>query len=249
VLKKLISLLGGGDRPVAAIDNALWQNTLASVPLLRTLDTPSLLQLQEMSARFLAEKRFNGGDGLRPDLDMAVRIAALACLPVLHLGYDWLDAIREVVIYPDEFLVHREEEDEYGVVHERYEPLSGEAWEHGTLVLSWPDVLDSGLVSDGHNVVIHEVAHVLDARNGAFNGFPPLPHGMDARQWTADFSAAFEALNRQLDEDIDPLIDPYAATAPTEFFAVVSEYHFERPDILREAFPAVAAQLDRFYNR
>ncbi|WP_334131235.1 zinc-dependent peptidase, partial [Silanimonas lenta] len=35
---------------------------------------------------------------------------------------------------------------------------------------------------------------------------------------------------------------------PEEFFAVCSEYHFTAPDLLREAFPAVAAHLERFYG-
>ncbi|MBY4678969.1 M90 family metallopeptidase [Marinobacterium arenosum] len=246
---KLLARLNSFTHSHTAIDEHIWQQTVAAVPLLQSQDAQALAELRAMSGRFLAEKHFFGGDGLEPTPAMAVRVAALACLPVLHLGYHWLDGIRELVIYPEKFLVHREEQDEYGVVHERYEPLSGEAWEHGTLVLAWPDVVDSGLMSDGYNVVIHEVAHVLDVRNGAFNGFPPLPLQMDAGQWTVDFSAAFDALNRQLDADIEPLIDPYAATAPTEFFAVTSEYHFERPDNLHQAFPAVAAQLALFYGR
>lgn len=248
VLEKLLAYLGASHQKVEAIDEGLWRKVCSSSPLLKALDAASQAQLKGFAEHFLAEKRFFGGDGLEPDLEMATRVAALACLPVLRLGYHWLDDIREVVIYPEAFLVHHTERDEYGVVHERYEPLSGEAWEHGTLVLSWPDVLRSGKLSTGHNVVAHEIAHILDSRNGAFNGFPPLRKGMDAARWTTDFSAAFAELNRQLDEDIAPLIDPYAATSPAEFFAVASEYHFERPDLLREAFPTVAAQLDLFYG-
>jgi len=102
-------------------------------------------------------------------------------------------------------------------------------------------------MQEGYNVVIHEIAHVLDMRNGAFNGFPPIPITMDAERWTADFTTAFDRLNRILDAGGEPPIDPYAATAPAEFFAVTSEYYFERPDILHNAFPAVHAQLARFY--
>ena len=48
------------------------------------------------------------------------------------------------------------------------------------------------------------------------------------------------------DESLAP-IDPYAATAPEEFFAVASEYHFLAPGLLHNAYPAVASLLRRFY--
>jgi MtfA peptidase len=44
------------------------------------------------------------------------------------------------------------------------------------------------------------------------------------------------------------LIDPYAAEAPDEFFAVVSEYHFSAPALLQQALPEVAFELQRFYG-
>ncbi|MFN4162749.1 MAG: zinc-dependent peptidase, partial [Stenotrophomonas sp.] len=46
----------------------------------------------------------------------------------------------------------------------------------------------------------------------------------------------------------DTLIDPYAAEAPEEFFAVVTEYHFSAPDLLQQEMPTVAAHLRRFYG-
>lgn len=247
MFRKLLALLTGWDPAPVPIDAASWRTLLAELPLLRALSPSEQQQLHQLSARFLADKHFYGADGLEIDDGMMLRVAALACLPVLALGYDWLDAIREVVLYPDLFIVHHREVDELGFVHEGSATLSGEAWDFGTLVLAWPEVQQAGQRHDAYNVVIHEVAHVLDNRNGAFNGFPPLPAGMDRARWTADFSAAFDTLNRQLDADLEPQIDPYAATAPTEFFAVTSEYHFERPDLLRQAFPAVARQLARFY--
>ncbi|WP_432695525.1 zinc-dependent peptidase [Marinobacterium sp. YM272] len=245
---RIFAILSGHEEPVDAIDDELWLATLQSVPLLRALTADKQSRLRRLSERFIQEKQFFGGDGLEPDSSMGARIATLACLPVLELGMEWLAPIREIVIYPAPFLVRHDAPDEFGIVHEGYEALSGEAWDHGTLVLAWPDVLESGWMDRGHNVVIHEIAHVLDNRNGSFNGFPPLHRGMDNSEWTREFSAAFDTLNRQLDKGEDTLIDPYAATAPTEFFAVTSEYHFERPDILAQAFPQVARLMDEFYS-
>ena len=44
-------------------------------------------------------------------------------------------------------------------------------------------------------------------------------------------------------------IDAYGATAPAEFFAVVSEYFFTHPLILRQQAPAVYEQLVLFYHQ
>lgn len=248
MFEKIFAILSGHEEPAEPINDELWLSTLQSIPLLTALGPEKQDRLRQLAKRFIQEKQFCGGDGLEPDEAMITRIATLACLPVLELGMEWLAPIREIVIYPAPFLVRHDTPDEFGIVHDGYEALSGEAWDHGTLVLAWPDVLESGWMQKGHNVVIHEVAHVLDNRNGAFNGFPPLHRGMDAAEWTREFTTAYESLNRQLDRGEDTLIDPYAATAPTEFFAVTSEYHFERPDILARAYPQVARLMSEFYR-
>jgi Mlc titration factor MtfA (ptsG expression regulator) len=61
-------------------------------------------------------------------------------------------------------------------------------------------------------------------------------------------SSAYDAFCAQVDAGEETLIDPYAAEAPEEFFAVASEYHFSAPDLLQQALPEVAAQLRRFYG-
>ena len=57
-----------------------------------------------------------------------------------------------------------------------------------------------------------------------------------------------EAFCAQVDADGETAIDPYAAEAPEEFFAVATEYHFSAPSLLAEAMPEVAAHLARFYG-
>jgi hypothetical protein len=43
-------------------------------------------------------------------------------------------------------------------------------------------------------------------------------------------------------------IDMYGATNPVEFFAVISEYFFERPDLLRSHHPELFEMLGRIYR-
>ncbi len=116
------------------------------------------------------------------------------------------------------------------------------------MILSWADVEASGW-GDGYNVAIHEIAHKLDLLNGEVDGFPPLHRGMSARAWNQTFSAAFEDLGRRVDAGEETEIDPYAAEEPGEFFAVLSEYFFEQPGLVKTEYPDVYWRLAEFYRQ
>jgi Mlc titration factor MtfA (ptsG expression regulator) len=44
-------------------------------------------------------------------------------------------------------------------------------------------------------------------------------------------------------------MDPYAAESPDEFFAVASEYFWEKPSVLIRECPAVFDQLRLFFRK
>jgi len=154
--------------------------------------------------------------------------------------------------------------DEAGVVHLTQDPMAGEAWLGGPVVLSYEDVAlaaDETARVAGYNVVIHEFAHKLDMRNGDANGCPPLHAGMSAAAWKAAFGAAYEDFCARVDRAellpgvraqaaLDALpIDPYGAESPGEFFAVASEAFFETPELLEPPYPAVYEALRLFYRQ
>ncbi len=87
----------------------------------------------------------------------------------------------------------------------------------------------------------------IDALDGALDGTPPLPRAWQA-EWAGDFQKAYDAFRKHVDGDEDTVIDPYAAEAPEEFFAVCSEYHFSMPTLLQAEMPQVANHLQRFYG-
>lgn len=237
-------LFGWGDVP-PALDEGAWQ-TAMELPLFDGLSQEEIARLRELAGRLLADKSFSGGGGAEVDSGMATVIAALAALPVLNLGYGWYEGWNEIVVYQGEFIHDGEQIDEAGVVHHVRHARSGESWEGGPLVLSWQDVQWSGW-GEGFNVVIHEFAHKLDMRNGSANGRPPLHSGMNPEGWGHDFQTAYDDFCRRVDGGEETVIDPYAAESPAEFFAVLSEYFFEAPDVLHQAYPAVYGQLRCFY--
>ena len=58
---------------------------------------------------------FEGARGLAITDAMRLGIALQACLPILNLGLEAYDGWVSVIVYPDEFVVEYEEEDEIAV--------------------------------------------------------------------------------------------------------------------------------------
>ena len=218
------------------------------VPVLWSLNEDDMTRLRRLAALFIEEKSLEPVQGLVLTDTMARIIALQACLPILNLGFEWLDKVLSVVIYPDTFLSEVTEHDEHGVVHSYREPRSGESWERGPLIIAWSDV-EADRSLDGHNVILHEVAHKLDALDGTTNGVPWLKGKADADLWRRAFTSAYEDLVRRVDSGEDTAIDPYAAESPAEFFAVFTEAFFETPDVIDADYPQVYARLASFYRQ
>lgn len=236
-----------GRRAPLEFDPAAWAEVL-SLPVFDGLSPDEAGQLRELAVELIADKHFSGAAGHAVDSAMATRIAAFATLPVLNIGYSWYRGWTEIVVYPAEFVPEREYVDDFGVVHRVRQPLSGEAWEGGPLVLSWDDVLHSG-GGEGYNVVIHEFAHKLDMKNGAVDGLPALHSGLKPDEWGRVFNQAYDHFCLRVDRGEETVIDPYASENPAEFFAVISEAFFEMPDVLHDEYPAVYELLTRFYKQ
>ena len=217
--------------------------------LFQGLSAVERAHLRELSTLFLQRKSFSGVQGLTVTSEMAVAVAAQACLLILKLGLDYYDGWIEVILYPCAFKVPRDETDDNGLVSNQEHVLSGESWLRGPVILAWDTaVADVQSCHSGHNVVVHEFAHKLDMLNGRANGMPPLHTGMERETWTQAFTEAFNGLRQQLTHH-QAVINAYAATSPAEFFAVCSEYFFTAPTTLKHQFPAVYEQLELFYRQ
>ncbi len=88
-------------------------------------------------------------------------------------------------------------------------------------------------IRDGHNVVIHEFVHKLDMQNGAADGFPPMHTDINSKNWSKVFTYAFE----DFQHNPKPGLDRYAATAPAEFLAVLSEVFSKNRVYSRDTYP------------
>lgn len=233
-----------------AIPEPMWQLTLHRFPFLTRRSDSDLSELREMATLFLASKEFTGAGGLVVTDEMAVAIAAQACLPALKLGLHWLDGFVGIVVHEDAVVARRENEDDDGVVHAWDEELSGEAMSGGPVMLAWRDVDEAGeSAAVGYNVVVHEFAHVIDMRAGATSSAEEGPPNSLRGRWLHALADEYALFADRVDHGEDTFLDPYGAEAIEEFFAVAAEAFFVAPCELGSEQPVTYALLAEFFEQ
>jgi Mlc titration factor MtfA (ptsG expression regulator) len=219
----------------------------AHVALRARLPESLRLRHESLVLQFVARKPFIGCAGLEVTEQMRVVIAGYACLLVLARGMRAYSHVREILVYPGQFVARRANQAADGLVHEHVQVLHGESSSLGQVVLSWADVLTpAGL---GHNLVVHEFAHQLDQAKGSANGAPFTIASTSRRQrWANVMSREFEQHQRNALLGEQTLLSHYGATNPAEFFAVCSEVFFELPQAMRYVHPGLYAELSQYYG-
>jgi hypothetical protein len=220
-----------------------------NVPYAAWLDAEDRRELWALVQIFLAEKHFEGCGGLSMTEEMKVTIAAQACLLLLHRPNDVYPDLETILVYPHPYRAH-DERRAGAVLVESEGARLGESWTRGIVVLAWDHVrAATHPATDGHNLVLHEFAHQLDAEGGAMNGAPPLDGPIRYESWARVLGAEFAALSERLQQGLASDVDPYGATSPAEFFAVNTEMFFERPAQLARRHPDLYAELVAFYRQ
>lgn len=230
--------LGEAQRRV--LERVLW---------IRQLPAEARRELEGLVQIFLAEKRFEGCGGLVVTDEMRLVIATHACILLLGREADVYPGLYTILVYPHAYLA-RVRASHGGIVTEGTSTRAGETWPRGSLVVAWDHVLrDAGDVHDGHNVVFHEFAHLLDFQDGTADGTPPLPSRTRYVAWARILGDAYDDLTDRIHRHKPSVLDAYATTNPAEFFAVATECFFEKPRPLERAYPALYEELRRFYRR
>ena len=228
---------------------AEWARILeANVPAYRRLPADLRAQLHGHIHVLLAEKHFEGCNGLEITDEVRVTIAGEAGLLLLNRETNYYPDLVTVLVYPSIFYADVEDADGH-IVSEYKEDRSGESWDLGVVILSWEDAVEHASTGRaGYNVVLHEFAHQLDMENGAMDGVPRIADRHERDAWRAAFAAAYDRFERAAYSNRRTLVDPYGAGDPAEFFAVVTESFFERPLALSREYPDLYAALSRYYH-
>ncbi len=198
---------------------------------------------------FVAEKNFEGCNGIEVDDEIRVTIAAHACRLIAGRPSDVFPRLVTVLVYPSAYLADAVEPMGGGIYLQGKQVRLGEAWKDGVAVVSWADVRD-GIAGEtpGHNLIAHEFAHILDMEDGAADGTPRLAGRGAYASWSATMELEYERLRRDAALGRYTALDTYGATDPAEFFAVATEAFFEKPGVLARRHPALFGELRAYYG-
>ncbi len=196
----------------------------------------------------VAERNFEGCNGLTITGEIQVTIAGQAALLLMGTENYYFDTVSAILVFPDVIAREVTHDDQGRNIHGFVETRAGEAYQTGQVVLSWPDVQAGGSRQDGYNLVIHEFAHHLDSLDGEMGGFIPFDDSRDAQRWEQISTREFEQLVEAKQNRYKTLFSYYGATNRAEFFAVASEAFFEKPKRFRAEHSQLYELLKRFYK-
>jgi Mlc titration factor MtfA (ptsG expression regulator) len=222
---------------------AEWEAVLqAEVIFFRSLQPDEQVRFRRELQVFLGEKQITG---IKTKVDTTTRVLAAASAIIPIFGFpDWeWDQISEVLIYPSRYNKDYQFDDAQG----RYTlGQVGTGFMNRLMILSKPDLLQGFRnPGDKRNVGLHEFAHLVDKSDGTIDGLPRV--GLDRKAvgpWIELVRRKMEEIDRG-----DSDINDYGATNPEEFFAVASEYFFERPGIMQRKHPELYAMLAKVFNQ
>lgn len=227
-----------------------WRGILGrNVPLAEVLSAADQDHLLRIARLLLEEVPLEGCGSLELNDEIRVTIAATASLLLRHLPLPRFTKLVRILVYPDTFVPLKAWSRHDSVVTES-DPTLGQAWMNGVVVLSWDAIRqDSASHPAGGNVVLHEMAHILDAEDGIFDGTPLLDDPSQGQEWAEVLERDFSRQRAAVEAGTDPPLDEYAARNHAEFFAVAAEAFFCSPDRLRSQLPDLYDQLEKFFRQ
>lgn len=217
------------------------------------LDADERARLRAFIQIFVGEKRFEGCGGLEMTDEIRVTIAAQAGLLVLGIPHEYYSNVQSVLVYPTTVVTPKRAPGVFelptGPVASGV-PILGEAKLRGPVILVWDAVRRNARHPEqGHDVVYHEFAHKLDMLDGAVDGTPPLGNREEVRHWAEVCEREFNDLRARVARGKQTFLDQYGATNEAEFFAVATEFFFDKPTAMERHEPELYALLRSFYGQ
>jgi Mlc titration factor MtfA (ptsG expression regulator) len=222
---------------------ASWSDFLqTNVSFYRRLSPVDKMCFEQRCVLFLQTTQVEGSQDVVVSDEDKLLVAASAIIPVWGFP-DWhYFNIESVILLPGRF----NEQYQYGKPDSRISGMVGTGVMAGKMALSKPD-LHRGFHNDvdKQNVGIHEFVHLIDMADGQCDGFPER---VTKYEYCAPW---FEFVHYKINqvEQGKSNINDYAATNNAEFFAVSSEYFFERPKMLKRKHPKLYEYLSQFYRQ
>lgn len=221
-----------------------WEAALESrVLFYKQLSETEKAIFKNRMMRFLAEVSIEGVKTEITDEDRML-LAASAVIPVFGFG-DWkYNNLSGILIYPNSF----NEELQFDANNDGrvISGMVGNGQFEKQMILSQHALHQAfSNKTDKHNTPVHEFVHLLDKMDGQTDGIPEqLLKQEYILPWINLMHEEMEAINNDESD-----IRKYGGTKQAEFFAVVSEYFFERPDLFKRKHPAIYKMLVQCFQQ
>ena len=169
-------------------------------------------------------------------------IASSAIIPIFAFDEWKYYNLTEVLVYPSSF----NEEFETSGAGRNILGMVGTGYMDGKMILSKSAIQYSFSDSyDKKNTAIHEFVHLIDKSDGVIDGIPEL---LLEKQYVIPWLHLIEKNIEEIFQNKSD-INPYGGTNKAEFFAVISEYFFERPKLLKKKHPKLYSLLEEIFDQ
>lgn len=198
-------------------------------------------RFREKIGSFLANVRIEGIGATIDERDR-IYVASSAVIPIFGFPEWEYRNLMDVLVYPDTF----NEEFKFEGNDRAIMGMVGSGYMNGKMILSQA-ALRQGfeVTNDKNNTAIHEFVHLLDKSDGAVDG---IPENLLAHQYSIPWMHLMQQQIEEIRKNRSD-INPYGASDKSEFFAVISEYFFERPDLLKEKHPELYEYLELIFKQ
>lgn len=214
----------------------------SNVAYYRSLNSSDKIRFEKRIKDFLSYVKINGVNTKVEPIDKML-VACSAVIPTFGFDNWHYYNLRFVLLYEGTF-----DKESFSTTSFDRNTLGmvGSGAMQQMMILSKPALREGFLnVGEKYNTGIHEFAHLLDKADGSADGVPEqLLNKEQIIQW-----------NNVADETIEKIkkgesnINPYGATNKTEFFAVASEYFFQRPDLMKEDHPQLFEMMKAIFKQ
>lgn len=189
---------------------------------------------------FLSAVRITGVNAEVEDLDRLL-IASAAIIPVFNIS-DWQYInLHEILLYPGAF---NQDFDQQGPDRPVAGMVGNGPMQDVMIINKWQ--LRQGFINEQNtrNTAIHEFVHLIDKMDGTMDGVPEIILERKYKERWQNMMNDMIGRMKTYGSDIDM----YGASSPVEFFAVISEYFFKQPELLKANHPDLYEMLVRIYK-
>jgi len=216
----------------------IWKQIIKKYSVFyRVLDVEEKRQFENDIKIFLKEFNITAAGSVEIDIETKLLIA-IGVATILHGRKEWEPPFKDgVVVYPGEtfdtdFRFNRGE-------------IAGMAGERRPLLIT-KDILKKSFenYSDGYNSLLHEIAHYFDFENRGLSGVPLIGNSAEnSLKW----KNAIENERAKIANG-SSFLRSYGGVNDSEFFAVATEFFFERPEDMFNKNKELYFLLKEFYN-